>query len=460
MPTAEECYEFALNSLKIGDRNTAKLHLERACLLDPGHSRAFAVRGSLLYDSGQFFDAILNYDRAIANDPDAQYLTNKSSALAELDQWDQAEEALQQAVKRNPKLVQAWSNLGYLLLVRGKLNVAETAFRVALGVDRSCHEAHMGLAFLELQQGRFEEGWQRYEWRKLKLPHRYIAPEWLGGKLADDEAILLRSEQGLGDVIQFCRYAPLLKRQFGGKVYLETRAPLLRLLNTLEGIDGVVGYGDPIPSDVKYTQMLLSCPWIFKHFSEDEFPGQESYLKAPQARVDDFALHTSILRDDVLKVGFCWAGNTGMAANRRRSTNLSMWAPLAEVPGIGWISLQHGPPAVQLRQNQVNMTVLDLVGDCDDMADTAALVMNCDLVITIDTSIAHLAAALGKPTWVLSRRDACWRWMGDRKDSPWYPTVRHYRQHVFNDWSGLMKTVANDLVKFQTDFSSRKEFLK
>lgn len=450
MSTAEEIFDSAVEDYKRGDKTSAKNKLDQVCLLDPKHSRGFALRGAILFDNGECFDASLNYDQAIAADPKPEYFNNKATALIELDRWDDGEAWLRKAVVNKPDFAPGWNNLARNLLIKGKLDIAVPAFKAAIRVKSDYADAHIGLAFALLEQGNFADGWAEYEWRKKKLTIREIGDEWSGQNI-DDSALLLRSEQGLGDTIQFCRYAKFLKSVYGGKIYIETRPQLLRLLKTCDGLDGIIGYGDPIPEDVKYSQMLMSCPLICRHFSEEHFPSEKSYLKAQPNRIDSFKPFVDYFSPETKKVGFCWAGNAQLpSTDRRRSTNLSMWRPLAEIPGIGWISLQKGPPAVQLKQTPIGITAIDLMPQCDDMADTAAVIAHCDLVITVDTAIAHLSAALGKPTWVLSRRDACWRWLGDRTDNPWYPTVRHYRQKQFNNWPGLMKIVADDLHAWTT----------
>ena len=457
MQTAEEIYEVALDQYRAGDRLTAGDTFGRAALLNPGHDRAFANRGVILFETGHVFDAVLNYDRAIAVNPAPQYLVNKGSALIELNQWEQAAECFRDAVLTKPDFDRGWNHLGRLLLMRGYPYKATVAFAKAIEINPNYIDAHLGMAFACLEQGDFGRGFKEYEWRRMLLPDRNLPPkDWIGEKLNDDEGILLCSEQGIGDVIQFARYAPLIKQRFGGRVYIESRPSLYRLLRTIEGIDGVISYGDPFPPDVKYFTMLMSCPLIFGHTSADSFPAQQSYLKASPDRVASFVPIIKALPETFgVKVGFCWAGNAGLpSVDRRRSTNLSMWEPLGRIPGIGWVSLQKGPAASQINTTHIGMTILNAMSECDDMADTAALIMHCDLVITVDTSIAHLAAALGKQTWVLSRRDACWRWLGDRRDSPWYPTVSHFRQKNFDDWPGLMSEVASDLGKLVAQTSA------
>ena len=447
MQTAEEIYEIALENLKHGNRTGAYEGLEAACFIRPNYSKPYAVRGMMLAQENRYFDAIINYDRSLAVLPTPEAATNKGAALIELNQWENAAQSFLDAILLKPDFAPAWNNLGRLKLIFGDLDGARDAFFKAIDGDPQYVDAHMGLAFLYLTQGNFEEGWEEYEWRRKLLPVRGLnLTQWHGQLLSEDEGILLTSEQGLGDVIQFSRYAPLLKQRYGGKVYLEVRPPLTRLMKTLQGIDGVITYGDDIPDGVKYTTLVMSCPGIFGH-SVDEIPSSPSYLSALPNRVELFRPY--IESQPGLKVGMCWAGNASLpTVDRRRSTNLRMWEPLAKVDGVTWISLQKGPAADQLRTDNISMTVLNLIDNCEDLADTAALIMNCDLVITIDSAIAHLSAALGKPTWVLSRFDACWRWLGDRRDSPWYPTVTHYRQKKFNDWAGLMPEVAEDLKKF------------
>jgi len=445
----QSLYDDAIAALAKGMRDLARSRFEDVVSINPKSSLAYAQIAAMQFDEGRHHDCIVNYERAIACDPQAQFFNNLGSALIERSRWEDAEASYREAIARDPRMAMAYNNLGRLLLIRGRPSPAKDAFQQAIMIHPNYPEAHVSLAFTHLELGEFEDGWAEYEWRRKQIPqNRRLPPDFVGQRLNADDAIILIGEQGLGDVIQFCRYAPLIKQRYGCRVYIEVNPLLIGLIGTLDGIDGVVRYGYPFPGDVKYSLMLMSCPLLFGHYSEGNFPKSQSYLRAEPSRSKLFLPYFKDMPAGP-RIGMCWAGGGGIpSADKRRSTNLSTWAPLGEVEDVSWVSLQKGDPAKQLKAARTGMTILNVIDDCADMADTAALIMHCDLVITVDTAIAHLSAALGKPTWVLSRRDACWRWLGDRRDSPWYPTVRHYRQKKFGDWDGLMTEVAGDLREY------------
>jgi tetratricopeptide (TPR) repeat protein len=454
LPSAEEFYESAMNHLNNGDRVTAAVQLSEACLLKPDYSQAFNNRGNVLLQLGNCFDAVLNYERAISILDAPEYHNNKGAALAELNRWEDAEASYRAAIERKPKFEHALTNLGNVLKLLDRLPEARRSYEEAIEANAQYVDAHLNLSFIALEQGDFRVGWQEYEWRwrSNQLPERGLPfAQWRGTKLRDDQGLLLYSEQGMGDALQFCRYATMVKKKFGGKVYVEVRSPLARLMRTLEGIDGVVALGEKLPDGITFCAPLLTCPLIFGT-TVDTIPAPQTYLSADPYRVSLFAKELAKLPPS-LKVGLCWAGerrvnNPGAAAiDKRRSTSLQSLAALA-TPGVTWVSLQKGPPAAQLHNPPPGMMILDCMDDCDDFFDTAALIAGLDLVICVDTSVAHLAAALGKPTWILSRKDSCWRWLGARKDSPWYPTVTHYRQEAQGDWAGLARIVGDDLRKW------------
>ena len=449
----QSLYDDAMAALKKGWKDLAKSRFEDIISIDPRHALAYANLGQLHFDEERHHDAVVNYEKAIACGPHPQYFNNVGSALIERNRWEDAEACYREAITLDPKLAIAYNNLGRLLLVRGRPEEAKVEFHRAIELQPDYPEPHIGLGFTHLELGEFEEGWSEYEWRREKIPqNRPLPPNFVGQNLNSDDAVIILGEQGLGDEIQFCRYAPLFKKKYGCRVYIEVKPALTRLMNTLQGIDGVISYGDDFPGDVKYGLWMISCPLLFGHLNEKDFPRSKSYLSATKQRVEFFSQFVNYFPPGP-KVGFCWAGGGDIpGVDRRRSTHLDMWKPLGVIEGITWVNLQKGRVLDQLRNAKTGMTILNLIEkECNDMADTAALLMHCDLVITVDTAIAHLAAALGKPTWVLSRRDACWRWLLDRQDSPWYPTVRHYRQKKFNDWAGLFQDVAVDLKEWVSE---------
>ncbi len=464
MPTAEEYYESAMMHLSNGDRNTAAIQLGQACLLKRDYHEAYMNRGNVLLGLGNTFDALLNYDRALTYRDDPSCHNNRGAALAALELWEEAEGAYRRALELKPSFEHCYTNLGNVLKLQDRLPEAQAAYEEAIKINDGYVDAHLNLSFAALEQGKYDLGWREFEWRwkSGQIPPRGLPyRQWQGEAIRQDEAILLYAEQGLGDALQFCRYAPEVKKRYGCRVYVEVRPALTRLLaNGLDGVDGVLNYGDKIPDDVRWCAALMSCPLIFGHSVEDT-PAPRQYLRASADRAKLFVPELNKLPPGP-RVGLCWAGMSrqgipeAAAIDKRRSTTLQALAPLA-VPGVGWVSLQKGPSADQLTSPPRGMTILDCMPDCDDMADTAALVSQLDLVISVDTAVCHLAAALGRPTWVLSRKDSCWRWLRDRADSPWYPTVRHYRQTKQGDWDELTKRVAHDLRGWVMSWELRKQ---
>jgi tetratricopeptide (TPR) repeat protein len=446
----QSLYDDAIAALKKGLKDLARQRFEDVVSLNPKHALAYANLGQLHCDEGRHHDAVVNYEKSIYCNPHPQYYNNIGTSLIERNRWEDAEAGYREAIRLDPKLAIAHNNLGRLLLVRGRPQEAKIELRKAIELSPDYPEPHIALGFAHLELGEFEQGWAEYEWRRKQIPqNRPMPPDFTGQELSHDDAVVIIGEQGLGDSLQFCRYAPLVKQKYGCRVYVEVKPALTRLMNTLQGIDGVIAYGDDFPPDAKYSIWMVSCPMLFGHYNEKDFPRYKSYLSATKQRVEFFSQFVNYFPPGP-RVGICWAGGGDIpGVDKRRSTHLDMWKPLGAIEGITWVNLQKGGASDQIRTARTGMTMLNLIEkECNDMADTAALVIHCDLVITVDTAIAHLAAALGKPTWVLSRRDACWRWLLDRRDNPWYPSVRHYRQKTFNDWPGLMNEVAVDLKKW------------
>lgn len=454
--TPEELYESAMNYFKLGDRPTAVMHLQEAIMAKPDYHEAYNNRANILLQLGNNFDAVLNYDRAISMSPRTpEYHNNRGAALMELNAYDDAEKSYLHAIDLKPHFEQAQMNLGNVLKIKGRVDEARAAYERSIKANPDYIDAHLHLAFMALEVGDYATGWREFEyrWKSGQVPERGLPyPRWEGQPVDKDDGILLYAEQGLGDAIQFCRYAPLVKERYGCKVYVEVRAQLTRIVKTMKGIDGVITFAEQPPADVKYCAPLMSCP-LFLGTTVETIPSPQPYLFADKGRADWFDPSLAQLKGGV-RVGICWAGynragNPGAAAiDRRRSMLLSQFAPLGLVSNISWVSLQKGPPSDQVKEPPKGMTILHCMEECDDFADTAALISKLDLVISVDTSVAHLAAAIGVPTWILSRHDACWRWFGSRRDSPWYAAVTHFRQKKPGDWDSLMLDVAIELRKF------------
>ena len=392
-------------------------------LLDPAHARAAFSLAVLFEDAGRRPQAIPLYRQAarLEGDP-SRSLNNLGAALTKEERAGEAMAPLRGAVAIDPAMVEGWYNLAQALRGAHRLDEALSFYRRALAIapDHAMVNADYGTALL--LAGRDEEGWDQHEWRwKTAIfdPYQrgFVQPPWDGAPLAG-KRVLLHGEQGLGDVLQFCRYAPLVT---GGEVVLEVHPPLVRLLQNLPGISRVIARGETLPMfDVQCP--LMSLPRLFP-----DIPAAP-YLPAPQAPS----------REGKKRVGLVWAGSSHHPDDRRRSLPKDLLAPLLAVPDVNWFSLQIGspPPA----------GATDLTPGIRDFADTAEKLAGLDLLITVDTSIAHLAGAIGRPAWVMLAYTPDWRWQLDRSDTPWYPSLRLFRQKTPGDWAGVVENVAAALT--------------
>ena len=370
----------------------------------------------------------------------AEHLNNRGAALWARDCLDEAAALFRRAVQLRPDLAQAHNNLGATLRDLGRPDQALPCFRTAIALSPDYAMAHKNLAMVLLAQGVMPLGWQEYEWR-WKLPAmaaslaRFPQPQWRGEPAAG-RTLLAHAEQGLGDTVQFCRYATLAAAR-GLRVTVQAPRPLLRLLRTLPGVDRVVETGAPPPAADLHCPML-SLPLAFGA-TLATIPAPLGYLRADPAQAHAAGLRLNRSAAGKLRIGLAWAGNPALAADRRRSLRPEQLVPLSGLRAAHLVSLQRGsrpPPGLALA---------DPMPDARDLADTAALIANLDLVISVDSVVAHLAAALGKPVWLLDRFDPCWRWLAGRSDSPWYPTLRIYRQSQPGDWPGVLARVVRDL---------------
>ena len=314
--------------------------------------------------------------------------------------------------------------------------------REALRLRPDYPEAHNNLGCALLLAGLFEDGWKEYEWWRKVQPYSssvrdFPAPLWRGEAIGD-RTILLHAEQGLGDTLQFCRYAPLMV--CGAGIILEVQPSLVRLLSRLPGVMQVVAWGDGLPPFDLHCP-LMSLPLAFGT-TLDTIPAGTPYLSADPALAANW--QERLVGLDGLRIGLVWAGGQRLnfpvlvAVDRRRSIALKALAPLGEVSGVSFVSLQKDAPAAQAADPPHGLMLHDFTADLHDFEDTAALIVNLDLVISVDTSVAHLAGALGKPVWLLNRFDTDWRWLLNRDDSPWYPTLRQFRQPRPGDWNGAV----------------------
>jgi tetratricopeptide (TPR) repeat protein len=413
----------------------AALRLKRNC------AEACQVLGHVLSDLGRPEEAIAAYNEALRHKPDLPDLYNNLGlALRQADRLEAAAEALRAAIRRAPQDAQAQGNLAGVLKELGRLPDAEANYREALHRQPDDAGLHLNLAVVLLLAGRFTEGWEEYEWRfragAARLPP-CDQPQWNGEPLAG-RTLLIRAEQGMGDTIQFCRHVPLAA---GGRVIFEVQPGLRRLMSHLPGISEVVTVGETLLRFDLYCP-LLSLPRLLGNQG-----APVPYLTAEPDRV---ALWRDRLGTGGYRVGIAWQGNPASAAERGRSVPLEHFLPIAQIPGVRLISLQkhHGLEQLDAAPAGLRIETLgdDFDGGPDAFIDTAAVMQSLDLVVTSDTSVAHLAGALGRPVWLALQHVPDWRWLLESDESAWYPTMRLFRQTERGDWGGVFARIAERLA--------------
>jgi len=434
----------------------------RAIALQPNFPESYYNLGNGLRGKGRVDEAIAAYGKAIVLRPNySEAYSNLGVALSDRGQLDEAIAASRQAIALRANYPEAYNNLGIALQGKGELDQAIAAYRQAIALHFNYAEAHVNLAFVLLVRGDFLAGWEEYEWRwTLKeagsLQRNFTPPQWDGGPL-EGRTLLLHAEQGLGDAIQFIRYLPRVA-QGGGNIILECQPELERLFRRITPDLLVLARGQTLPAfDVHCS--LLSLPRVF--FTDlTNLPRNAPYLHADAADATVWRERLSGPGSSIrppglpqsrdpsgpdLKVGLVWAGGPTNTNDRNRSVKLASLARLAEVPGVRFISLQKGAAAAEARNLPLGMELIDVAEELKDFADTAALLANLDLVIAVDTAVVHLAGAMGRPVWTLLPFAPDWRWLLARSDSPWYPTMRLFRQPAPGDWDSVIVRVAREL---------------
>ncbi|MEI7456205.1 MAG: tetratricopeptide repeat protein [Nitrosomonadales bacterium] len=442
-------FYLASDFLESGDLASAEASLRSALQLSPDFAEAYANLGLILDKRDAREEAEQCYRRSLLLNPmQAETHLNLGVLLAKTKQFSQAEAAYQQFIALKPHIPVGYSNLGVLYACTRRDIEAERSYRTAIFLDDTYRLARFNLSYLLLRQGRFDEGWQCLEARNQpdSLSDHNLAPRWQGEPLAG-KSILFLSEAGYGDTIQFCRYAHLLKAQGAASVGIICHQPLKSLLHSLQGIDSVIDFTESVSdADWDFWIPAMSIPGLFKT-RLDSIPATIPYLYADAERIKKWL--PSIPKTG-LRVALVWKGNPLFENDADRSLpSLATLSPLADVPGVNLISLQKGEGDAEALHPPVGLHLLDLGSLVDDFADTAAIIANMDLVICVDTAIAHLAGALGKPCWVLlPEYKTDWRWLTGRTDSPWYPvTLRLFRQAKMGDWTPVIADVVRELKK-------------
>lgn len=428
----------------------------RVVAIEPRRADAWIGLGSVLHALGRSREAAGCFDRALGLEPDhPDALTNLGVLERRLGQAELAVWYHRRAVELHPRHLAATTNLGATLLDVGRIDEGIEVLRRAIRIAPDHADAHMALGMALLLQGRFEEGLEEYEWRlETALAQPSTGPRcgtgWDGRRI-EGLRFLLLAEQGFGDALQFVRYAALLKALGAASVLVGCRAPLARLLSRATGVDGVVVEGQSLPP-VDTIVHLMSLPHRLGTRLET-IPAPIPYLSAEPELLTAWAERLS--EKPGLRVGLAWQGNPDPRVDHGRSIPLAAFAPLAAIPELRLIALQKGPGREQVAEAARLLPVELLVPEPDDgpdaFVDTAAIMMNLDLVVTTDTAIAHLAGALGRPVWLLLKHPPEWRWLLDRQTSPWYPTMRLFRQAAASagddPWAPVIARLASELER-------------
>ena len=447
MPEAH--FNFAYILSQKGDLAKAIEHYQQAIKHKPDYAKAYNNLANVLVDHGQIDAAIRCFHKAIQIKPDyVGALNNLGNALRVQNRTGDAIEIFKQALRQAPHSAESHCHLGNALKDRGEFDAALDHYRQAIQIAPDFAEAHFNCSIVFLLNGNFSEGWQEYEWRLQRKEWKTICfrradlPRWEGQSFAG-KRLLVYDEQGFGDTLQFARYLPLVKDR-GGTVIFETRRELIDLFKNSAGADQVIerqSYDRPA-TEADFYVSLLSLPGIFKTQLKT-IPNKTPYLFADAAKAAYWNRWPDVRG---LKIGIVWAGQPTHKENHNRSCTLSQFAPLLEIPGVQFIGLQKGPAAKQrFNPEEANIHFANLGEEFKDFSDTAGLIENLDLVISVDTAVAHLAGAMGKPVWVLLPFIPDWRWMIDRADSPWYPRMRLFRQKISEDWNSVFEQTADEL---------------
>ena len=418
--------------------------LQRTVTLMPGDAEAACNLGNALNVLCRRSEAVSSYRRALDSNPDyADAHCNFGSILIELGHIKEAEACCRRALEIRPDYEIAYNNLGKALIDLGRLDEAEACYHRALGLKPDYAKAHFSLSLLNLTRGDYERGLPGYEWRWEAMGNTretFMVPLWLGRESLCGKTILLHSEQGLGDTIQFCRYARLVAA-LGARVILGVPDSLIELFNGLEGVSQFITNGDTLPPFDFHTP-LLSLPLACKTNSST-IPGGEAYLHSDVRKASSWAKRLG--KKTKQRVGLVWSGSTVHKNDHNRSIPLAVL--LHSLPDhFEFVSLQKEVREEDLATLLAHPHIRHFGEQLHTFSDTAALCDHMDLVVTVDTSVAHLSGALGKPTWILLSYSPDWRWFMEREDSPWYPSVKLFRQYAHGDWTGVVADISKGLT--------------
>jgi tetratricopeptide (TPR) repeat protein len=434
----------ALRELKRHDEALASC--DRALAIQPGFAEAWSNRALALEELRRYDEALASYDRALAIQPGfAEAWSNRALPLQQLNRLDEALASCDRALAIQPGFAEAHCNRGNALKALQRYGEALASYDKALAAAPALADARWSKGLCQLLTGDFERGWENYEWRWKSgvFPdakrNDFSKPPWLGGEDIAGKTVLLHAEQGFGDTIQFARYAKSVAGK-GATVILQVQPALKTMLSDIAGAQQVLGQDEPLP-EFDFHCPLLSLP-LAMGTRPETIPADIPYLRVADAAAAKWK--AKLPGHGASRVGIAWSGHPAHRNDHNRSIALSRLLPL-QCPGASLVSLQKDVRPDDAKVLAANQQILHFASELGDFSDAAALISLMDLVISVDTSIAHLAGALGKPVWILLPFDPDWRWLVDRKDSPWYPTARLYRQPEAGDWASVVERVGRDL---------------
>jgi tetratricopeptide (TPR) repeat protein len=437
--SAEAHCNLARALIKLGRAEEAEGNAKLAVALRPDFIDGFNTLAMVLHALRRFDESEIACRAALELDPDnLDGHNNLGAVMQELDRLDEAEAHIRKALAMHPDFPEARHNLGAILQRRLRLDEAAAECAEAVRLRPDFVEAAFTLSLVQLMAGDYEAGLAGYEHRwaaapRLCRPRHFTQPLW-DGETLPDKIVLIHAEQGFGDTIQFARFIPLAAERV--RVIVECERPMVRLIETLPGIEQVIPMGDLLP------EFDLQCPTLSLALAFgttlETIPSDFPYLTAPAEAVEAWRARLADLPG--LKVGLAWAGNPLQPTDKRRSIPAERLNRLAAIEGVSFVSLQKDAAGMP------DLPLSDWTSELTDFGETAGLIEALDLVIAVDTAVVHLAGALAKPVWLLNRYDTDWRWLTEREDSPWYPTLRQFRQPTGGDWENVMERVADALV--------------
>ena len=448
----DPCEPNALHQLGLlyrerGEHEKALAYMEAAVRADRRSTEALSNCGLILQDLKRHREAIDTFNRAVVIDrSNVAAIYNRGNSLLALERFDEALASYARVLAIEPGHVDALYNRGNALRELRRHDEALASYRAALAIRPDYADVHVNEALTRLRLGDFADGFAKYEWRWKKqevaaLQRHFPQPLWLGDAAHSGRTLLLHAEQGFGDTIQFVRYAQLAARQ-GADVILEVQPALKELMRQIAGPSVVIGRGEELPRFNCHCP-LLSLPLAFKTCLAT-IPGNVPYLAPPPDRVAKW--QGRLQRRKPLRVGLAWAGSASYPGDENRSIALDRLAPLWSDQDVELVSIQREPRPADQAVLEGNPHLTHVGPDLEDFADTAAVVSLLDVVVSIDTSVAHLAGALGKPVLIMLPYSPDFRWMLDRDDSPWYPTARLFRQPRRGDWGSVIERVRQELA--------------